>query len=438
MKLKTKLGITAVILLLSACATGPRKISMAEAIAPQAHIITAARSQPAQQQQQQQLEKLYTQPVNKTEPCKLPTDKNQLERKNFRAYWDGDCKNGFAYGLGRDIALSDTIHVEEITIHNGNGDSNGQPYRLIDYVQNFSQYRVKGAVFPVSAGYDELITNNGTSFFIRSFLGSTDIKGNRRYLDSSPFSPIKVTGNQTHGNPAYVLVDYSVLPATSDQAQMVIFAADPATNKPVGFRIVRFRNGFIQHQKLAADGESVAELVQFPPEYIAQLTEWIGETQAAIQKASADAAKAQQMEREYLHMACSADYSIKGVPVKDMEIARQICTWRDQWKEPYARAEIKYKQEMEQKQQEVAQAQQQRAYVAGQQAQAAAAQNAAFAASMAQMNQVLQQQNNNTLQQVNQMNQQLQYQNNQMMQSWTPQQNKTTVCTTVGSQIICR
>ena len=143
MKLTTKLSIVAAVLLLTACASGPRKVSMTEAMASENQIITAAKSQPAPPQ----LEKLYTQPINKTEPCKLPTSKDQLERKNFRAYWDGDCKDGYAYGLGRDIALSDTHHVEEITIHNGNGDSNGQPTRLIDYVQNFSAHRVYGTNF---------------------------------------------------------------------------------------------------------------------------------------------------------------------------------------------------------------------------------------------------------------------------------------------------
>lgn len=434
MKLTAKFGITALTLLLTACATGPRKVSMVEATASESQIISAARNRPAPAQP----EKLYTQPVNKTEPCKLPTSKEQLERKNFRTYWDGDCKDGYAYGLGRDIALADTHHVEEITFHNGDGDSRGQPMRLIDYVHNHGIYGVHGEAFPATAGYNEFVTNNGADFSIRYVAVATDEKGNLRFLESSPFSPVKVTVNRSHGKPEYVLVDYSALPATSDQPQLALFAADPATKKPAGFRIVRFRNGVIQHQKLAADGQSVAELVQLPPEYITQLTEGIGEVQAAVQKAYADAAKAQQMEREYLHMACAADYSIKGMPAKDMEIARQICTWRDQWKDPYARAETKYKQEMEQKQREVAQAEQQRAYITAQEAQAAAAQSAAFATSLTQMNQAIQQQNNNTMQQINQMNQHLQNQNSQMMKSWAPQQNKTTVCQTVGSQIICR
>lgn len=108
MKLTTKLGITALTLLLTACATGPRKVSMAEAMVPGNQLLsTTTKKQLAPLQP----EKLYTQPVNKTEPCKLPTDKSQLERNNFRAYWDGTCKNGYAYGLGRDIALSDTHHL---------------------------------------------------------------------------------------------------------------------------------------------------------------------------------------------------------------------------------------------------------------------------------------------------------------------------------------
>lgn len=423
MKLTAKFGITATMLLLTACTTGPRKVSMAEVTASENQIITTARSQPAPLQD----EKPYTQPANKIEPCKLLTSKDQLERRNFRAYWDGDCKDGYAYGLGRDIALSDTHHVEEITIYNGDGDSNGQPWRLIDYVHNRGAYGVRGAIYPATAGYDEYISNNSTNFFIEYSVGATDSKGDRRYISVSPFSPVKVTVNQSHGKPDYVLMDYSALPGTSDQAQTVLFAADPATRKPLGFRIVRFYNGGIEHQKLDSDGQSVAELVQLPQEYIAQLLEKIDETQSAVKKASADVAKAEQMEREYLHMACVADYSIKGVPTKDMEIARQICTWRDQWIEPYAKAEAKFKLEMEQRRQEVAQAEQQRAYIAAQHAAAQTATNQAGWASLAnQLQQYNQQQKN----QIDQMNQQLQYNKNQ--------QNKTTICQTFGNQTICQ
>lgn len=433
MKLLTKFFTITTALLLTACATGPRKVSMTEAVATANSIATAKRNEVAQSP-----EKVYTQPVNKTAPCKLPTSKDQLQRKNFRAYWDGDCKDGYAYGLGRDIALSDTHHTEEITIHNGDGDSIGQPKRYIDYVQNFSGYSVSSSSELEDAGYLEHIQHNDNKFFIKYRAIAKSKTGNTWYLDWSPLNPSRTTVNRSSGNPDYVMVDYSALPATSDQAEMALFTADPAAEKPFGFRIVRFRNGAIQHQKLATDGQTIIEQVELPQEYITKVTNAMSEAQAALQKAGVAAAKAQQMEREYLHMACAADYIIKGVPPKDMEIARQICTWRDQWKEPFAKAEANYKQEIERKRQEVAQAEQQRANISAQQAQTAAAERAAFAASMTQFNQTLQQQNNNTVQQINQMTQQLQYQNNQMMNSWAPQQNKTTVCNRVSNQVFCR
>ncbi len=434
MKLSTKLGITVVMTSLTACASGPRKVSMVEIMTLENQVTTAAKNQSVPLQP----ENFYAQPVNKSESCKLLVRKDQLERKNFRTYWDGDCKDGYAYGLGREIALSDTHHVEKITIQNGDGDSSGQPSRVIDYVKNFGSYGVNRATFPTFSGYTEQITNNHTGFSIQYRAGASDNKGSRLYQESSPFDPVKATFNTSHGNPDYILFDYSELPNTSDGVQMILAAADPITLNPLGFQVVSRRNGMIQHQQVKANSTKISGLVQLPPEYIAQLLEKIGEAQSAVQQSAIDAAKAQQMEREYLYMACAADYSIKGMPPKDMEIARKICTWRDQWKEPYAMAETRYKEEMERKQQKVAQAEQQRAYIVAQQAQAAAAQSAAFAASMTQLNQSLQQQHNTTMQRTNQMIQQLQYQNNQMMNSWTSQQNKTMFCQTVGSHILCR
>ena len=89
MKPILKFCIITAALLLTACATGPRKVSMSEAVAPANSIPHAIKNEIAQSP-----EKLYTQPANKTTPCKLPTSKDQLQRKNFRAYWDGDCKDG--------------------------------------------------------------------------------------------------------------------------------------------------------------------------------------------------------------------------------------------------------------------------------------------------------------------------------------------------------
>lgn len=107
-------------------------------------------------------EKLYVQPANKTEPCKLPTTRDQLERPNFRAYWDGECRNGFAFGLGRDIAMSDTHHVEEITIHDGTGGDWSAPRVDYDFVNNMVVYAVGGSQFPAVTQLAEKWTTRST------------------------------------------------------------------------------------------------------------------------------------------------------------------------------------------------------------------------------------------------------------------------------------
>lgn len=344
-------------LLLASCATHAttpeiRQVSMEEAMAFEEQIIASAQSQPAPPEP----EKVYAQPANKKEPCKLPSSKAQLDRKNFRAYWDGDCKNGYAYGLGRDIAISDTHHVEEITIHNGTGDSFGQPTRLIDFVNNTSRYGAYGQTQGDVSGIYESITNDLSGFSVQHQTGRFT-KDSASAIQNSPFYPQAVTVNARHGQPTYRFTDLSAIPATSDTPNFVVETVDPTTGKPGGFRMGRFRNGVVRHQKFNAVGNP-DELVILPQEYVNLLLTKLADAQSNINKANASVQPAQQMEREYLHMACADGYTIAGVPSKDVAMTKQFCTWRDQWKEPYAMAQAKYEKQMEQARQQVAQQEQ--------------------------------------------------------------------------------
>lgn len=60
-------------------------------------------------------DKYYNQPLNKKVSCKLPLS---TDLGGGNQYWDGNCKEGYAFGLGRDIYISKFNHVEEITNHN--------------------------------------------------------------------------------------------------------------------------------------------------------------------------------------------------------------------------------------------------------------------------------------------------------------------------------
>lgn len=364
MKIESTFAFLAPAVLLASCAITPitsnastpeiRQISMEEAMAFEKQIIASAQSQSAPREP----ENVYVQPANKKETCKLPSSKDQMDRKNFRAYWDGDCKNGYAYGLGRDIAISDTHHLEEITIHNGTGDNFGQPTRIIDFVNNTSRYGVTGQTLGDAVVTNEFITNdlNGFNAVYQSGHFSLDSVS---AIQSSPFSPETVTINASHGQPTYRFYDVSAIPGTN-RPVFGIETVDPTTGNPGGFRMVRFRNGVVEHQTFNAAGNKT-ELVTLPEEYVNHLLMKLADAQTHIARANASAQHAQQIEREYQHMACAEGYTIAGVPNKDVAMTKQFCTWRDQWKEPYAMAQVKYEKQMEQARQQVAQQEQLRA-----------------------------------------------------------------------------
>ncbi len=357
MKIEIKPTCLASALLLASCvahAATPqiRQVSMEEAMAFENKIIASAQNLTAPQVR----EYIYVQPANKEEACKLPSSDDQIERRNFRAYWDGDCRNGYAYGLGRDIAISDTHHVEEITIHNGTGDSFGQPTRAIDFVNNTSRYGTYGLTLGDAVVINEFITNDLNGFSARYLTGRFTIDSTSA-IQNSPFYPQAITVNAKYGQPTYRFTDMSALPATSDTPNFVVETLDPTTEKPGGFRMGRFRNGVVRHQTFNGVGNP-AELVILPQEYVNHLLTKLADAQTHIAKANASAQRAQQMEREYLHMACADGYKIAGVPSKDVAMTKQFCTWRDQWKEPYAMAQVKYEKQMEQARQQVAQQEQ--------------------------------------------------------------------------------
>jgi hypothetical protein len=105
----------------------------------------------------------YIQPLNKMKPCKLQASNEQIVRSNFKVYWAGDCKNGFALGLGRGIAISDTHHDEEITYHHGTGQ-----YQLGDS-SAFYNFAAKVAV------YRRLVNEEGDEFLSITELGLSQV-----------------------------------------------------------------------------------------------------------------------------------------------------------------------------------------------------------------------------------------------------------------------
>lgn len=286
-------------------------------------------------------EKLYIQPLNKNEPCKLPTSKEQLERKNFRAYWDGQCKNGYAYGLGRDIAISDTHHYEEITIHDGNGDNLNAPAVSYDFVNNSVVYRMGGTTFPAHSMFGEYIKNDFNGFNVMYSAGTLDDSGKALMTQGSPLNPTRVLINDDR-RIVYKFTDNTSAPVVNPSAPIFVAETlDSKSKRPGGFTIVKYGNGQIRHFKV---NDAQFEPVTLPEEYIAVVNRKYNEVTFAYRDASSKIENAQRMEREYLHMACGDAYKINGV---DTSVSSKICSWRNRFKEPFNNALEKYNAKLE-------------------------------------------------------------------------------------------
>ena len=420
-------------------ASGPQHIDYKEASAFELALLARESNAPKQP------EKLYIQPTNKAEACRLPTTiARPLDGPRFRDYWDGECKNGFAFGLGRDIAISDTYHVEEITILDGTGDDRSQPSVYYDYVDNMVAYTVRGTGFPEATSLSETMVNSVSGFNAYQTLTVVDDLGKILTVQSSSFQPQRIFVNtRTDGAITYKFTDNTAAPVTNQNAP--VFATeivDPKSNT-VGLAVVRYANGAVQHFKVS-DGKN--EVVSLPAAYTDHLQTKYQEVVNVTSRASANLQRAQQIEREYLYKACNGKSSIKGLDNSDYT---KICTWRDQFKEPYAIASGNYQRQLESLRQQATTAEQQRQIqqlIAQQQQMLQQQRNQQAWNQANQANQRLQQQTQQLLNQANQTSQQLQQRAQQGVNSWqvpqvqpiTPPNGNTVICHTIGSITTCR
>lgn len=347
--------ITALAAMASGCASTARNEPKARSIdfeEASAFERSLQASVPSIPQRQEAL--LFTQPLNKKEPCKLPTSQDQLERGNFRAFWDGQCKDGYAFGLGRDIAISDTHHVEEIIAHNATGVNHESPRVNYDFVNNTVEYLTPGDKYPANTWFKESLSNNNNNFLPYYVFGVSDDSGNVSLTEYSPIRPLRLYVNDNK-SVAYKYSDNSAMPVIdASAASFTAEIMDSKKRTAGGVAIVRYGNGQVRHFKI--NGAS-PEPVILPPEYVKKLSDKLEITRNTLTAAQVNIERARKMEREYLYMACNGKHDIDGL---DNKTATKICNWRSQFKDPYEKALARYTQEMEQLKQKAEVAEQQR------------------------------------------------------------------------------
>ena len=127
----------------------------------------------------------WNQPINKKEACLAPVAKDMLNQKNFKQIWDGDCKNGYVYGLGRDIVISDEIHIEEIIKHDHEKKVNYGPFIHIDFINQTIAQGIKTKTYNKPDGYSIFKTTISND-------GKIEKRININYIDCDISSTCKV------------------------------------------------------------------------------------------------------------------------------------------------------------------------------------------------------------------------------------------------------
>ena len=292
--------------------------------------------------QSQESDAIYVQPLNKSESCKLPTSKEQLDRSNFRSFWDGQCRNGFAYGLGREVAVSDTHHLEEITIYGDGGKVVDAPAVTYDFVHHLVTYRyVKGDNLQ-NAIFTEAINNEVGKFNVNYSLGLWDRDGSGQGIYWSPFG-FQVVSVNIKENVVYRFTKNDIVVGEA-YSNTPIYGSDTlekASGTAGGYAMAAFSNGQIRHFILK-DGRP--EFVLLPETYTSRISSLQQEISNAQARIAADIEKAKRMEREYLHLACNGKHGIRGL---DKEISTKICVWRSQFQEPFKDASKIYGEKLE-------------------------------------------------------------------------------------------
>lgn len=67
------------------------------------------------------------QPINHTEKCLMPGHE-LMKEAGVKRLWDGDCKDGYASGFGRDMILSESVHFEHYHYLSHAGQTPEAPY----------------------------------------------------------------------------------------------------------------------------------------------------------------------------------------------------------------------------------------------------------------------------------------------------------------------
>lgn len=346
----------------------------------------------------------WIQATNKKEPCKLfigynPNDDRTL-KDGYKIFWDGECKNGYAYGLGREFEKGFLTNLEAIALYSG-GEKKPEYFIQKD---NLSNITMEGDI--TNGNYVKtIIKDDGINFDIWYQYGhfQENIVDIGSFINSNPFSD-QITYIKAYPNFAYVIGDlsndefsqykynYNMVDGKRKQLNGFVFSV---SKNNIRFASQQNYGQFVRH-------------VDIPQSYLNHIGNVFNEVKNAGQVAIDAQKKALMVKQQYKDIICKD--SVK-VDFMDNNEYKAICNEDKKLAELKKKMDTKLAQ-IEQQKQAKRQQQNEQRLIQAREAEANAAMRKAKAAEDANFNQSIQNFNNNL--QMQQLN------NNLMMNNFMP------------------
>lgn len=270
----------------------------------------------------------WIQPANKKENCKIYTGvseaNDRAEKESFKIFWDGECKDGYAYGLGREIVILDMFNSQEQVGIYKNGMADGG-YCVRKYINDSSIAMVNG-----ECNYD-----GGAEYIVRIDIkkdpktfntllhfgyGIMNVSPNLFVIDEPFFGSRQLI--KAYPNFAHIIFDMSNN-EFEEYNTMYIINSRLIDN---GIAIKIFKQGYIR----IWDVSSGTLFTSYPQSFIKHVSSIQNEILEAEKLALAAQEKALIIKQNYLDKICKP--SIK-VTFMDNDKYKAICTDSEKLKE---------------------------------------------------------------------------------------------------------
>jgi uncharacterized protein YcfL len=264
----------------------------------------------------------WVQPKNKSEACKIyvavDPDNDKTLHDDYKLYWDGACKDGYAYNLGREIEKSRHGIIEQIGFYE-NGKA--KDYCIVNNISNKTQEegecvyeKSKSAYLTITLLREqeddfEVIMNSGVGINDNTY----PLMFSRIHLFHDIVEYWKAYPNFSH-----VTIDYSNNAA--DNRNYEYYIKDHKTGQKSGYAFVSYKSGEIVSGKIV-NGELIEEK-ELSQDYFKKVNTMVKEIQDHAKQAMQAQKKATAIKIDYLGKICNANFEVDFM---DNDEYKEIC-----------------------------------------------------------------------------------------------------------------